>query len=215
MRHGETYLNHYQKMQGWSNAPLTGRGIIDAHRSGKGLKDIKFNAVYTSDLKRTVDTAKIILEENEKTSADTVIHQMPDFREIFFGSFEGETVESLYIQVAKELGYENTKELFKNSPKEEQMKVVREIDPYNHAETYQDLWKRLNRGINYLTDQHKGTDDTILVVAHGGVIRVIFEKLFPESIHYEPLKNASVSIAKFIEPDFHFESYNDISHFMN
>lgn len=26
MRHGETYLNKYHRMQGWSDTPLTNRG---------------------------------------------------------------------------------------------------------------------------------------------------------------------------------------------
>ena len=61
VRHGETYFNFYGRMQGWSNALLTEDGIKNVHRSGRGLADIEFDAVYTSDLKRTIDTASIIL----------------------------------------------------------------------------------------------------------------------------------------------------------
>lgn len=37
-------------------------------RSGKSLKDVKFDVVYTSDLQRTIDTAELLLAENEKTA---------------------------------------------------------------------------------------------------------------------------------------------------
>ena len=76
VRHGETYLNHYGRMQGWSNAPLTDNGIEDVHRCGRGLADVKFDAVYTSDLTRTQDTAGIILEENGQADNLTMV-QMP------------------------------------------------------------------------------------------------------------------------------------------
>ncbi|MDK6292868.1 phosphoglycerate mutase family protein, partial [Aerococcus urinae] len=32
MRHGQTYLNKYNRMQGWCDAPLTDQGIRDAMR---------------------------------------------------------------------------------------------------------------------------------------------------------------------------------------
>ncbi|MDN6317928.1 MAG: histidine phosphatase family protein, partial [Lactococcus lactis] len=89
IRHGQTYFNLYDRVQGWGNSPLTEKGIEDAIRSGKGLKDLKFDAIYTSDLDRTVETANLIIKENEKTPDDIEITSMPEFREIFFGSFEG------------------------------------------------------------------------------------------------------------------------------
>ena len=88
MRHGETYLNKYNRMQGWSDTPLTPRGRRDVMRSGAGLGDVKFDAVYCSDLRRTFETAQIILKENQHADYLKVV-AMPEFREIFFGSFEG------------------------------------------------------------------------------------------------------------------------------
>ena len=35
MRHGETYLNRYERMQGWSNAPLTEEDREEVHHSGR------------------------------------------------------------------------------------------------------------------------------------------------------------------------------------
>ena len=86
MRHGETYLNRYGRMQGWSNAPLTDEGKVDVRRSGRGLSDVRFDAVYTSDLHRTIETANIVLSESNYAD-DIVIQTMPEFREVFFGYF--------------------------------------------------------------------------------------------------------------------------------
>lgn len=82
VRHGQTYFNHYRKIQGWSNTPLTEEGTEDVYRSARGLADVKFDAVYTSDLSRTVQTASIILEEN-KYADELTIEMMPEFREVF------------------------------------------------------------------------------------------------------------------------------------
>ena len=85
MRHGETYLNKYHRMQGWSDTPLTNRGKRDVARSGAGLADVKFDAVYCSDLRRTFETAQIIVNENQHKEEMLPIVAMPEFREIFFG----------------------------------------------------------------------------------------------------------------------------------
>lgn len=57
MRHGETYFNQYERIQGWSDTPLTERGKDIVRQSGRGLSHISFDAVYTSDLRRTTETA--------------------------------------------------------------------------------------------------------------------------------------------------------------
>ena len=62
VRHGQTYLNKYKKMQGWSDSPLTPEGESVGKLTGDRLNDIPFTAVYTSDLGRTIQTAKIILD---------------------------------------------------------------------------------------------------------------------------------------------------------
>lgn len=80
VRHGETYLNRLGRFQGWADAPLTPEGLEIVHQSGRGLADVKFDAVYTSDLGRTIKTAQILLEENHH-SQDLTITPMPEFRE--------------------------------------------------------------------------------------------------------------------------------------
>ena len=87
VRHGRTYLNKYQRLQGWSDAPLTEEGIEGAHRMGKALKDQHFDLVASSDLKRAADTRKIIVSENDNWES-TKMTQTADLRELFFGYYE-------------------------------------------------------------------------------------------------------------------------------
>ena len=87
VRHCRTYLNKYQRLQGWSDAPLTEEGIEGAHRMGKALKDQHFDLVASSDLKRAADTRKIIVSENDNWES-TEMTQTADLRELFFGYYE-------------------------------------------------------------------------------------------------------------------------------
>src|SRR5690625_3251235 len=180
VRHGETYFNFYNRMQGWGNTPLTPQGEIDVRRSGRGLKDVKFDAIYTSDLSRTVDTAELILAENEVTDTDSEIIMMPEFREIFFGIFEGEYGDTTYREVAKHLGYETAERMFSDVNNFDRMGAFKELDTHGHAEDFMEFWLIVEKGLIKLIDNHRDTGNTILLIAHGGTIRLILENLIPD-----------------------------------
>lgn len=215
VRHGQTYLNLYNRMQGWSNAPLTEEGIIDVRRSGRGLKDIKFDAVYTSDLSRTIETAELILEENDLTDPEIEMTLMPEFREVFFGSFEGEYGEVLYQKVAEHLGYDSAMDMFEHTNQFQQMEAIKELDPFGHAENFMEFWLRAQKGLIQLIENHRDTGETILVVAHGITIRLMLENLVPELKKGGELLNTSVSIAHYRDGMYHLDSYGDVSHFVD
>lgn len=213
VRHGETYLNFYNRMQGWANAPLTEAGAEGVRQSGRGLAQVKFDAIYTSDLMRTVDTAKIILAENQVTDPEMPITMMKEFREIFFGEFEGERGDSVYQKVSRELGYDTAEKLFQNSNQLERMDVFKRLDTHGHAESFMEFWTRAEEGLLKVVNKHRDTGDTILLVAHGGTIRLILENLIPELEDPAPLLNASVSVAHYENGLYHLDRYGDVSHF--
>lgn len=63
VRHGETELNAKNAFRGWIDPSLDENGRKDAQKAGEWLKDKGIKMVYCSDLKRAVETAKIICEE--------------------------------------------------------------------------------------------------------------------------------------------------------
>lgn len=212
MRHGETYLNKYGRMQGWSDTPLTRRGKRDVSRSGAGLANIKFDAVYCSDLRRTFETAEIIMNENQH-KGDLKIKPMPEFREIFFGSFEGLDAAETWGQLHKHLGYENGMVYDENRAVVEELNGMKEMDPYHEAEDYMTFWLRVERGLLKLIKEHRDTGRNILIVSHGMTIRNMIHALIPDFEIGRHLDNASISVVSYYDGFYHLEKFNSIEHF--
>ena len=65
IRHGESAANRDNVYTGWTDVPLTRRGIKQAHDAGKAIRklNINFSSVHTSMLKRAITTADIIMDE--------------------------------------------------------------------------------------------------------------------------------------------------------
>lgn len=213
VRHGETYLNFYGRMQGWANAPLTDRGIENVRRSGRGMKEVRFDAVYTSDLTRTQETAGLLLEENQETPEEMEMEALSAFREVFFGSFEGEFGSVTYQKVAEHLGYSDSTELFEQTNLPQRMNAFKEADPFGQAESFMEFWTRVERGLIEIVTRHRDTGDTVLVVAHGGTIRYMLENLIPDLVDPPALLNASVSIVDYYDGAFHLKEYGQTDHF--
>ena len=93
VRHGETDGNSQQWFQGASDVPLNATGIEQARRLSRFMKDIHFDAIYTSTLSRAYTTAKIIAEPHQLP-----VQQYPELREISFGVWERHTYDEITKQ---------------------------------------------------------------------------------------------------------------------
>jgi broad specificity phosphatase PhoE len=83
VRHGQTLLNKFRRMQGWVDSPLTEKGESQAAEAGKKLADIHFDLAVSSDMMRAIHTLDIILANNhQSTAVPREIHK--DVREILF-----------------------------------------------------------------------------------------------------------------------------------
>jgi len=65
IRHGESQWNMENRFTGWTDIPLSEKGIAEAKKAGKLLKENGFNfeLAYTSYLKRAIKTLWLVLEE--------------------------------------------------------------------------------------------------------------------------------------------------------
>lgn len=154
VRHGKTAFNGKGMLQGWLDTHLLPVGRKNAGDIGKLLRKefkknkIKIDYFYSSDLLRTVQTAKII---KKVAGLRKQIIKTKDVREVNFGDLEG---ARLYTARKKY-------PLLKRS--------ARFIHP--GGESYLIFKRRIRKFILSLERKHK--NKTILLVGHGDVIRVL------------------------------------------
>lgn len=152
IRHGETEWNKLLKFMGQHDIPLSKTGLIQAGLLGTRLADEKIDAIYASDLSRTIATAEAV----------AVHHGLPvqadiRLREVDFGDWEGFTY----------------KELSEKDPavlKSWEDDVVHQAPP--GGESFLTLQKRSVEAFFEIASRHDG--QTIVIVAHGGTNRAIF-----------------------------------------
>ena len=89
VRHGETKWNALGKFQGCKDIELSDEGIFQANFLRNRLEN-SFDYIYSSPLKRALNTANIICSNME---INTVI--APALREIDFGAWEGLTINEI------------------------------------------------------------------------------------------------------------------------
>ena len=90
VRHGETVDNANQIMQGQTQGQLNKNGRKQAREFSEEWKNKPLDVVIASDLKRSVDTAKIIAEPHHLEVLST-----PLLRERDWGSFTGRYIPDL------------------------------------------------------------------------------------------------------------------------
>ena len=71
LRHGQTELNKQNLMQGQCDHPLNEQGRLQARNAGKVIRDsgLKFDRVFSSPLRRAVETGEIALCVSGRSSS--------------------------------------------------------------------------------------------------------------------------------------------------
>lgn len=96
VRHGQTIANTKNMCQGHTGGQLTDLGVKQAAVLGKRLASEKFGICYVSDLARTKETFKVIIEQNSDNEAKELdVVYSPLLREKSGGVFEGNTLKAL------------------------------------------------------------------------------------------------------------------------
>ena len=94
VRHGETVDNANQIMQGQTQGQLNDNGIKQAQQFSDEWKDKPIDVIIASDLKRSIDTARIIAEPHNLEVITT-----PLLRERDWGGFTGRFIPDLKGEV--------------------------------------------------------------------------------------------------------------------
>ena len=89
LRHGQTTWNRDNRFTGWTDVPLTKHGVEEAKKAGIKLKEDRFafDVVFTSVLKRAIDTTNIVLAEMELKNIP--VHKSWRLNESHYGALQG------------------------------------------------------------------------------------------------------------------------------
>jgi alpha-ribazole phosphatase len=150
-RHGETAWNAARRYQGQTDVPLNRSGRHQAEALAQRLSAEKIDAIYTSDLQRARETAQAIAAFH-----DLPIQADPRLREIAFGDWEGLTSEEIKKQDPKSLTAWYDDPLQASSP---------------GGETLNQVARRAGAALAEIIAHYPLK--TVLIVAHGGILRVL------------------------------------------
>ncbi len=212
MRHGETILNRAGRTQGWCDGVLTEKGIEVAVNVGLGLRDIKFDGVYSSDLRRAAKTAEIVIDEN-RASGNVKFKELKELREVYFGKYEGGIDKVMLNDILSYLKVSSIKEA---EQKYEFQKAYCDttavLDETNEAEDYDTAIKRVMGGINKICSAHSVNEGcNVLLVIHGGILRLIIDYL-DKNVDIRKMDNSCICKILYNNGKFEVESVNDMSY---
>ena len=196
IRHGESVGNLHRICLGHTDLDLTDLGLKQAEKTAEALKEVKFDAIYSSDLQRAVHTA-----EPHAAMRGLKVNTSDAFRELYFGEWEHASVLMLKEEHAEEfmIGWRQNFGTF-TAPKGESVVAMA---------------KRMREGLEKIGREHIGA--TVLVASHAAAIRALWGEIAgyrPEEwaeAHPFPT-NASYSIAEFDGNALRPVSYSNDSH---
>lgn len=164
MRHGQSEWNKQNLFTGFKDVDLTEEGVAEAHKAGAALKEsgIKFDQVFTSTLKRAIETTEIALKDADQADMIETMVKHDDLRERNYGDLVGLNK----ADTAKKYGDEQV-HIWRRSydvppPGGESLEMVVEdrVRPYYEAH----MKPLLQDGKNVLLGAHGNTNRAMLII---------------------------------------------------
>ena len=193
IRHTEAEGNLYRAMQGHWDGDVTALGLREIDALAERFRDVKIDALYSSDLKRAVLTAGAI-----RRFQPLELHTMRELREINVGPWEAR----FFGDVAHE------------DPERMELFIHRaESFSLPGAESYHDVRRRAVAALEQIARDNEGR--TVAVVSHGVTIRCLLSHMLGRSLDDPELPicgNTGVCHVFWEDGAFRVESVNDCAH---
>lgn len=151
VRHAESFGNLTRRAYGWYDGIVTPRGYEQINCLRKRFEEIHIDAVYSSDLTRTCETATAIYK-----SKGIPLHTDSGFREICIGVWE-------------DMPWGEIPELYP----EEYLNWCEKPLSFNvrKGETYFEVYKRAKTALERIVARNEGK--TVAIVSHGATLRML------------------------------------------
>ena len=150
-RHGQSQANHLDIIQGQTSTPLSELGVRQAQALGRALAGLDFDAVYSSDLERAMQTARLAAPSHTPRPCAAL-------REWHLGVFQGMTYQAVDEK------YPSEWHAFRNSLPDFRVPG---------GESADEVYGRTRLFLEELLRRHP--QGRVLLVTHGGILRCILK----------------------------------------
>jgi len=191
-RHGETTWNVEKVFRGRADVDLDKVGLKQAELLGKYLSNWELEAIYSSPLKRALDTANTVARW--QTVAVRIAEGLTDFNYGEWQLLPEQEVQKLYPALLNE---------WHSNPQKVKMP---------HGESLEDVTRRAVEVVNDILPRHRGN---VLFVSHRVVIKVLICHLLGlDNSHFWNIRQDVCGITTFdyVDGRFILTGHNDISH---
>jgi len=149
IRHAEAEGNLYRRIHGWYNSLITENGYAQIAALERRFTDIPVDAVYSSDLFRTMVTARAVYRPK-----GLELHTDPQLRELHMGDWEDQPWGQVHHDDPEGLKSFNSSSPGWRAP---------------HGESLHDVGRRLEGAVKRIARRHP--EQTVAVFSHGTAIR--------------------------------------------
>jgi len=171
IRHGTTEAIEKHLMQGSTDSLLSANGREEARRVAEALKAVRFDAVFSSPMGRSVETARIITHSHHGLE----IIQLDDLREMNFGFYEYKPYFGSPDEVPQGFRRLNL--------------LVKILIAQATGESLSRVRRRAFKSWEQITTTTPG--GVVLIVSHGVLLNCLLQYLLPED-SFEAIKPASL-----------------------
>jgi broad specificity phosphatase PhoE len=193
VRHGVTSWNKVKRFQGHQDVMLDDEGLTQAINTAQALKHQKINRIYTSDLIRAKQTAF----EIKRYQSEALLIESPILREGYGGELEG-----------KIFGKKNW------ASEVQSLNSLRTFMKHS-GETVEQIKARITNFIFSIFEQLPDEPQNIVVVSHGGPIRMFLGHILDlddETAIIQKISNCSISTLTYNGKSFQLNELNKIDH---
>jgi len=169
IRHGESVWNKKNLFNGWVDTKLSFRGKREAKKAAKLLKDFRFDIAFTSELKRAIDTLKIVAK-------GVPFKKSWKLNERHYGDLQGKNKKKIREKYGKETFFKWRRSYeVKPPPIQKNNPYYKETEP--RTESLKDTYERV---VPYFQKEiapeiQKGKK--VLISAHGSTFRALSKYL--------------------------------------
>lgn len=152
IRHGETDWNKERRLQGQVDIPLNEFGRKLALKTADALREIKFDAAFTSPLKRAKETAEIMIGKR-----NVPLYEEPLIIEMGFGTYEGLRCKGEDNEI--------------NDPKFHYFfDAPHKYQAPSGGESFETVTERVGRFLESLYQNERYLESNILIATHGAAL---------------------------------------------